>query len=166
MKHKITVPLSEDGIDRLIKKLDEYERWLEQKCQELVNRLAQEGVTAAEWGFSSAVYDGVNDVTVRTEPRGENVAAVIAVGNATLFIEFGSGVLLGYGHPEPNGYGPGTYPGKGHWDDPNGWWLPKEAQEASGHKKSYGNYPSMAMYNAVKHLEQELTRIAQEVFSD
>lgn len=166
MKHKISVPLTVQGIDRLIKTLDEYERWLNQKCQELVERLAQEGMTAAQWGFDMAYYVGTNDVKVTTEQRGENVMAVIATGHATLFIEFGSGVLMGYGHPEPLDYGPGTYPGKGHWDDPNGWYLPKEVQAETGQIKSYGNPPAMAMYNARKMLEQDLQRIAEEVFKD
>ena len=166
MKHKISVPLSEAGIDQLIKTLDEYKELLRQKCQELVDRLAAEGMTIAQWHFDMAYYVGNNDVKVVVEPRGDCVTAVIATGQATLFIEFGSGVMMGYGHPEPMGYGPGTYPGKGHWDDPNGWWLPKSVQEETGQNKSYGNPPAMAMYTARKTLEQDLQRIAQEVFSD
>lgn len=158
MKHTITVDLSERGIDRLIKKLDEYEKWMNRKVQEFVNRLAQEGVQIAQIGFSSAQYDGTNDVTVTVENRGETVAAVVATGKAVLFIEFGAGYLMGYGHPEPMEYGPGTYPGKGHWDDPDGWYF------AHG-QKSYGNPPAAAMYNARKELEQRLTDIAKEVFA-
>ena len=162
---KLTVNLTEQGIDKLIRELDKYERWIEKKTQELVERLAEEGAQIARFGFDIAVYDGVKDVDVRWESRGENTAAVIATGNAVLFIEFGSGVTLGYGHPEPEGYGPGTYPGKGHWDDPNGWYLPKSVQAETGIKRSFGNPPAMAMYNARKELEQRLKEIAQEVFS-
>jgi hypothetical protein len=82
--------------------------------------------------------------------------AVMANGQAVLFIEFGSG-LIGFGHPEPHGMGPGTYPGKGHWNDPNGWYY------AHG-KKSHGNPPNMPMYTTVKELEQELERMVKEVF--
>ena len=54
--------------------------------------------------------------------------------------------------------GPGTYPGKGNWDNEKGWWF--------GHgKHSYGNPPAMAMYEAVQTMTEELTRIAREVFS-
>lgn len=158
MKHTITVDLSEKGINRLVKQLDEYEKWMNRKVQELVDRLAEEGMQIAQVGFDIAAYDGVNDVKVTTEPRGECVTAVIATGNATLFIEFGAGYLMGYGHPEPMEFGPGTYPGKGHWDDPDGWYF------AHG-QKSYGNPPAAAMYNAVKELEQNLERIAAEVFT-
>lgn len=166
MKHTIgVVPLTESGLEKLSKKLDEIESWLDQKSDELVDRLAQEGTEAAQFGFDIAVYDGVKDAKVRPEKRGEKTAAVIAEGESVLFMEFGSGVTLGYGHPEPLEYGPGTYPGKGHWNDPNGWYLPKDAQKATGIEHSVGNPPAMAMYNARKELEQNLERIAREVFN-
>ena len=71
--------------------------------------------------------------------------------------------MIGYGYPpeELNGMGPGTYPGKGHWNDPKGWWYSNE--DGSGHH-SYGNPPNMPMYNTVKELEQELERVVREVF--
>ena len=80
-----------------------------------------------------------------------------------LFVEFGSGIKYGSGHPEnaEYGMGPGTYPnGKGHWDDPHGWYLPKD--KGGGH--TYGNPPTMAMYDARKTIEQDLVRIVREVF--
>lgn len=152
------------GIERLLKALDEYEREMNRKAQELVTRLAQEGMEIARFTFDIAVYDGVKDVTVYVEPRGELRTAVVAVGQSVLFLEFGAGYLLGYGHPEPMSFGPGTYPGKGHWDNPNGWYLPKAVQEATGIEHSVGNAPSMGMYNAEKELEQRIQEIAAEVF--
>lgn len=163
MRH-ISVPLSAKGIARLLKALDEYERDMNRKAQELVTRLAQEGMEIARFTFDIAAYDGVKDVTVYIEPRGELRTAVVAVGQSVLFLEFGAGYLLGYGHPEPMGFGPGTYPGKGHWNNPNGWHLPKAVQEATGIEHSVGNAPSMGMYNAEKELEQRIQEIATEVF--
>jgi hypothetical protein len=103
-------------------------------------------------------------VKVEAVPDGKLRTYVVATGDAVLFIEFGAGYLMGYGHPEPMGYGPGTYPGKGHWDDPKGWYLPKAVQEATGKKKSFGNPPAAAMYNTVKDLEERIAEIASEVF--
>lgn len=157
MKRKYTITLDGKGVDEMLKGVQEYKIWLSKKTDELVQRLAERGATVASVNFAAAYYDGDNDVSVSTEQRGQNVCAVVATGEATLFIEFGSG-LIGYGHPEPQGFGPGTYPGKGHWDDPDGWWY------AHG-KKSHGNPPAMAMYNTVKELEQDLEQIAREVFS-
>ena len=162
---KITVDLSDAGIRRLSRELKQTEKELNRKAQELVDRLAAEGVEIAQFYFDIGVYDGVKDAKVRLEERGEKCTAVIAEGNSVLFLEFGSGYLLGYGHPEPGAYGPGTYPGKGHWDDPNGWYLPKAVQEATGIEHSVGNPPTAAMYNTVKELEQRIQEIASEVFA-
>jgi hypothetical protein len=89
------------------------------------------------------------------------VAVIYAEGESVAFVEFGSGIKYGYGHPQAGefGVGPGTYPdGKGHWDDPKGWWY--------GHgQHSYGNPPAMAMYRAVEQMTEDITRIAREVFS-
>lgn len=137
---------------------------IDSRIPEFLNRLAQIGMEQAQLDYVMARYDGEKDVRVTVEERGENTVAIVAAGNSVLFLEFGAGYSLGYGHPEPMDYGPGTYPGKGHWDDPNGWYLPKAVQEAIGKEKSYGNAPSMGMYNARKEIEQSLTQIAQEVF--
>ena len=157
MKFKYSIGLDGSGLDELIRGVEEYEKWLKEKAAILVQKLADLGVEVASVGFANAAYDGTNDVSVNFEERGELTRAVVATGKATLFIEFGAG-LIGYGHPEPQEYGPGTYPGKGHWNDPNGWYYEHG-------KKSYGNPPAAAMYNARKQLEQDFDSIAREVFS-
>lgn len=160
---KIVVPLSVDGIDRLQKELKKYQAWQHRKAKELAERLAMLGASTASIRFSRAVYTGVKDTNVSVVAA-TNGYTVKADGESVLFIEFGSGVTYGSGHPEASefGMGPGTYPdGKGHWDDPKGWYLPKE--KGGGH--TYGNPPAMPMYEARKQIEQELPRIVKEVFS-
>ena len=161
-RKKIVVPLSESGIQKIQDELMVYRKWQEEKARELAERLAALGATVASVRFSRAVYTGKKDVEVTVEglPNGYKVKAD---GESVLFIEFGSGVTYGYGHPEAGefGMGPGTYPdGKGHWDDPKGWYLPKSA--GGGH--TFGNPPAMPMYEARKAIEQELPRIVKEVF--
>lgn len=161
-RKKIVVPLSESGIQKIQDELSVYRKWQEEKSRELAERLASLGATVASIRFSRAVYTGQKDVEVSVEelPNGYKVKAD---GESVLFIEFGSGVTYGYGHPEAGefGMGPGTYPdGKGHWDDPKGWYLPKSA--GGGH--TFGNPPAMPMYEARKAIEQELPRIVKEVF--
>lgn len=161
-RKKIIVPLSESGIQKIQDELTVYRKWQEEKARELAERLAALGATVASIRFSRAVYTGPKDVDVTVEelPNGYKVKAD---GESVLFIEFGSGVTYGYGHPEAGefGMGPGTYPdGKGHWDDPKGWYLPKSA--GGGH--TFGNPPAMPMYEARKAIEQELPRIVKEVF--
>lgn len=156
---KIVIELNAHSINKAIKEIKKLDAEWDRKINEVLRRLAEIGATKASLGFSRAVYTGDNDVSVSVEPI-ENGYSIIASGEAVLFIEFGSGVTYGYGHPEPMEYGPGTYPGKGHWDDPNGWYLPK----SKGGEHTYGNPPSAAMYRTGKDLQQEILRIAREVF--
>ena len=163
MAKVINVELSEDGINDAIKELRRYARWVEQKTDELRIRLATLGASVASIEFRRAIYNGTNDVSVRVDDIG-SVAVIYAEGEAVAFIEFGSGKKYGYGHPEASkfGFGPGTWSdgsdGKGHWDNPNGWWF------GSG-QHSYGNPPAMAMSRAVNEMAEQLTKIAWEVFS-
>ena len=155
MKKVYNIDLSMSGIKELELGLKEYERWVKRKSEELCQRLAELGAQKAEVNFASVYYDGPEDHAIAVEKRGDGYA-VVASGTTVLFVEFGSG-LIGYGHPEANGMGPGTYPGKGHWDDPGGWYY------AHG-QHSHGNPPNMPMYNAVKELEMDLERVVREVF--
>lgn len=156
--------LSEANIETAVQELRRYAEWVKRKEAELITRLAERGKTIAEIKFASAVYDGTNDVSVRVDSTG-SVAVIYAEGDAVAFIEFGSGATMGYGHPEADkhGLGPGTWSaneslgGKGHWDDPNGWYYKHG-------KKSHGNPPAMAMWDAVQTMTAELTTIAKEVF--
>lgn len=160
---KVRVPLSTAGIEQLEKELQEYRKWQEAKAKELAERLATLGASVASIRFARATYTGIKDTTITVEQIA-NGYAVKADGESVLLLEFGSGLTYGGGHPENSefGMGPGTYPdGKGHWDDPRGWWIPKSA--GGGH--TYGNPPAMAMYEARKTIIRELPRIVKEVFS-
>lgn len=164
MSKTIQMRLIPEEIEKGINEVVAYKAWVLQKEQELRLRLAQIGATVASIQFSRAIYNGSNDVTVRVDDTG-SVAVIYAEGESVAFIEFGSGAKYGYGHPQAGqfGVGPGTYPeGKGHWNDPNGWWIPKD--KGGGH--SYGNPPAMAMYNAVQAITEQITTIAREVFSN
>lgn len=162
MSKKISIdPLSVGSIRNAINELYNYKQWVAKKEQELVARLAATGATVASIQFARAIYNGTNDVTVRVDNTG-SVAVIYAEGSAVAFIEFGSGAKYGYGHPEAAkfGTGPGTYPdGKGHWDDPKGWWY--------GHgQHSSGNPPAMAMYQAREQIVESITEIARQVFAN
>lgn len=166
---KITANL-DDGYDEIIQSIDEYERRLTEKTKLLVNELAKIGAQSAQEGFGGASYTtGDATVTVRPESRGETSAAVVAEGEAVLFIEFGAGYLMGTGHPEPMGFGAGTYPTKRHdnppnWKNPNGWVYGGVGRGKYRYPlRTYGNAPSAAMYNARKELEQNLKDLAKGI---
>lgn len=154
--------ISEDTIKAAAQELRRYAEWLDRKETELIAKLAERGRSVASIKFSGAQYDGVNDVSVRVDNTG-SVAVIYAEGKAVAFIEFGSGATMGYGHPQAgeHGFGPGTWStgesGKGHWDNPNGWYYEHG-------EKSHGNTPAMAMYDAVQTMTAEITSIAREVF--
>jgi hypothetical protein len=157
---KITIDLSAKSIDSAIKEVRKYKAWVLEKEKELRQRLAMLGASVASIKFSTAIYNGTNDVTVRVEDDG-SMATIYAEGESVAFIEFGAGAKYGYGHPQAGefGVGPGTYPdGKGNWDNPKGWYIP-------GGEHTYGNPPAMAMYGAVQTITEQVTMIAKEVFS-
>lgn len=167
---------SGDGIDSLISACEEKKRWLEEKTEELAKRLADMGALYAEYGFEGALYSGEENHTITVEAVGENAYKVRASGTTVLFVEFGAGIRHGGGHPEAgeNQMGPGTYPGEGHWDDPNGWFyevndpaIATYTGKRSGRSfvHTYGNPPAMPMYSAVKTLEEELESVIREVFA-
>ena len=157
--------ISEATIEAAAQELHRYAEWMQRKETELITKLAEKGRDVASVKFASAKYDGDNDVSVRVDATG-SVAVIYAEGKAVAFVEFGSGSKEGYGHPmaDQHGLGPGTWSmnpelgGKGHWDDPHGWYY-KHGQ------KSHGNPPAMAMYDAVQTMAAEITAIAKEVFS-
>ena len=155
--------MDSSSIDRAIRELRDYPRWIERKAGELAQRLAEYGLARVEMGYAAALYDGDKDVDVTVEKRDENAYAIVASGATVLILEFGAGVTYGSGHPQAGefGYGPGTYPGQTHAMNPKGWWF--TGSDGESHH-SYGNVPSMVMYITGIELEQEVERIAKEVF--
>ena len=155
-------PFNQKSVADAVKELERYKRWVQEKEEILRQRLAQLGATVASIEFSRAVYNGTKQVSVRVDDDGRK-ATIFAEGSSVLFIEFGSGEKYGGGHPDAGkfGYGPGTYSdgpnGKGHWDDPDGWYF-------SHGQHSFGNPPAMAMVHARDAMLEQLTAIAREVF--
>lgn len=170
---KIKANLSEASLDNAIKRIERYRDQTERKTRELCRRLAEIGATKVTLEYARAFYTGPMDVSVHVENRGDNKYAIVAKGETVLVVEFGAGVRYGDGHPQAAqfGMGPGTHPNKhygydssgnrvANWENDRGWWTPKE----KGGEHTFGNPPSMAMYNTGKDLRGEIQRIAEEVF--
>lgn len=170
---QVTVPLSISGIERLQRSVEEYQRWLKDRSEKLLDRLAEDGYRIASAKFAQAVYDGTNDVSVSTENSGANTRAVVAVGSSVLFIEFGTGVVYPDDHPEADDLGMkrGEY-GKGHgkqtswgyYGEPGTNGELREKKNGSMVVITHGNPANMAMYETVKELEMHLRDLAREVF--
>lgn len=176
MKRKYIIGIDGSGVDELLEALEKLQVWLKTKAQELLDRLASEGFQIASAGFSGAEYDGTNDVSVSIEDRGETTKAVVAVGSASLFIEFGTGVKYQTpAHPEAGQHGMirgGYGHGLGRLD--SGWRYPEENGAGTGatqdpdhpgYLHTYGNPANMPMYKGAKHIKERLPALAREVFS-
>lgn len=172
MKRKYVIGIDGSGIDEAIKGVKEYQNWLKRKTEELCKRLADLGYEFSYQVLSNHIYSGETIGSLTVEKQGPTQYVVRAESTAILFLEFGAG-LIGYGHPEPGNFGPGTYPGKGHWNDPGGWWFETDDPNLAVRKNdktgkmyghSYGTPPYMPMYNSVRSLRDELEDLVKEVF--
>ena len=156
------ISINEKAYDKAIKFFRDYANNLEKKQQELLERLAFLGATRVSLGFSRAIYGDDIDVKVDVQIK-KNKAIIRANGQDVCFIEFGAGIRYGNGYPSnrPEGIvGIGEY-GKGHGNDPKGWWY--TGKDGSSHH-SYGNPPNAVMYNTSLELAEEISKIAREVF--
>lgn len=167
----ISIKLNSSSIDRAIKELEQYKRWLKEKEKQLLERLAEIGYWEANVRFSSAMYDGVNDVVVTMNSSGDEFT-IEAQGEAVAFIEFGTGVYYNSGDSYPGkkpdgvvgigefGQGKGQRRAWFYYGDPgtNG-----EVQE-SGVVKTRGNPAEAPMYYATEEMRRSIQQIAREVF--
>lgn len=171
MKNRvIDVKLTKQSINNAIKELNNYKRWLQECTEKFLDALAKEGVQVASAKFQKAVYDGTNDVSVSVEKQGENEVAVVAIGGAVLFIEFGTGVKYPDDHPEMK-FARGEY---GHklgrlkkgWryeGDPGTNGTPDE--DHPGYTHTYGNPANRCMYDTVRELEESFEEIARRCYT-
>lgn len=168
--------LSAKSIDNAVKMVREHRKRLVDGSKQLLQELVESGVKIARAEFSTAEYDGTNDVKVQSERRGNSEIAIVAIGNATLFIEFGTGVAFPDSHPEAGtqGFIHGTY-GHGLGSLEDGWRYPIEKGQGSrgeideehpGYYHTRGNKANMCMYNTRKELEQMIYAKAKEIFHE
>lgn len=170
----VKVPLSQRGIDTLLREIESYTVWLKERSQVLLDRLAQAGFEVASARFAKAAYDGTNDASVSLETRGDGVRAVVAVGASVLFIEFGTGVTYPDNHPQAAelgmkrgeyGQGHGKQSSWGYYGDPGTNGVAKMKKDGSTVVITHGNPANMPMYETVKELEAMLPDLVKEVFS-
>lgn len=178
MSRKIVVELSKDAIDKAIKELNDYKKWVNRKTKELLEQLSLIGIQEASIRFSGAQYDGTNDTQLKTEESfdGTNyVYTIIAAGQAVCFIEFGAGVYYnsaGYPLQKPAGVvGIGEYGEKkgtqNTWayygENPGSNGVLRESAKGSV-VITHGNPAAMPMYYAGSEMKQKILSIAKEVF--
>lgn len=172
---KIKLSLNPDSIDAAVRQLRGYAQTVDEAAEKIAKRLADTGYEVAYGVMAGHVFTGETINSLKVTQEGVNRYVLSAGSTALLFFEFGSG-LKGGGHPMAGqfGYGPGTYPGKGHWNDPNGWWYPtddprlivKHGKDGQGYGHSYGNPPRMPFYLADREIRDNILRVAREVITE
>lgn len=147
-----------------LKEIENYANKLNEKANEICKRLADIGLEVATLKFLTAEYPTTHDIEVRVEPYMDGYK-VIAEGTDVLFVEFGTGQIhaneYGNKYNLPVGSWSDGPEGKGHWDNPNGWWYP-----GGGDERTFGNPPAMAMWEAEKQSIAQLPQIVKEVFKE
>lgn len=156
------------SLDKAIQEIRQYQNSLQRKVQIFIDRLAKEGLQVVQSTMESVPDEekGSYYTEIVNTSNGDIIGAAIRLtGDKVLFIEFSAGITYGTdNYPLPSGdkYGMGTYPGKGHWDSPYGWWYVDEHGEKH---HSYGNRAYMPMYHAEQAIIIQIRHIAREVFS-
>ena len=170
-KKVISFGLNTKDIDRAIREVEQYKKDLLEKEKRILEHLAVCGFHEASIRFTTAIYDGINDVTVdiKDTPKGY---AIEARGKAVAFIEFGSGVYHNTGEPYPNPRPEGVV-GIGEYGQGKGkrraWYYKGEPGsngelQKNGVVKTRGNPAAMPMWYATEEMRRSILQIAREVF--
>lgn len=162
-KTVIRVGLSSQDIDRAIKELNRYKQDFLKREKRLLEGLAEIGLKEASVRFTTAMYDGTNDVSVRLDTTNKGYA-IVAEGKAVAFIEFGAGVYHNgsepYPNPRPSGIvGIGEY-GKGKGKQ-KAWGYMDENNELV---ITRGNPAAMPMWYASEEIKSSVLKVVKEVF--
>lgn len=166
----------EASVNHAIRQVKEYRKWLDKKTAEFLERLSSEGVSIANYRFESALYSGVNDVEVSFQKIREKEYAVIALGQQTLFIEFGTGIYNPDNPAERAEVVSGDIVAHGKYGKGFGmhkkWAYQGEAGNAGwpiaskpGWSMTAGVPAQSCLYYSRRELQGLVTQIAREVFS-
>ena len=155
--------LSAKSVEQAIRELKAFRDSLEKRKEQMLEELVNIGLYEAQVRFTSAMYDGVNDVEVNVETI-ENGYRIVAEGKAVAFIEFGAGVYYNptepYPNPRPEGIvGIGEY-GKGYGKR-QAWGFKDDSGELV---ITHGNPAAMPLWYASEEMRNSILKIARRVF--
>ena len=171
--------LSVNGIEALKSQLLQYKDSLPIKCEKLVSKLLQSGVSVSQTKISESPLGKYVTVTTNISADKMGCKGILLANGAVkeqegyapfsilLAIEFGAGVHF---NPDPNPlissefpYGVGTFPGQVHAFQSEGWMYWDEKSQEWRH--TYGVKATMPLYNADMEIIQNIVKIAKEVFT-
>jgi hypothetical protein len=162
-KTVVKCTLDTKDIARAIKELKAYKKEFLQKEKRLLEGLAEIGIKEASVRFTTAMYDGINDVSVRLDTT-KNGYVIVAEGSAVAFIEFGAGVYHNTGEPYPNPRPTGIV-NIGEYGQGKGkrtaWGYKDENDELV---ITRGNPAAMPMWYASEEIKNSILKVVKEVF--
>lgn len=163
----ITINVSVNSIDKAIKELEVYKTRIEQRLNQLIDRMCADGASYAILNLTH-IDTGATQSSIIGYRSGN--MGIIEVGGNAIWIEFGTGVLGNRGsdnvHQDRGLLGIsewGTY-GKGQGSNPGGWFYYDEADHGKL-KHTFGIPMNPFMEQAAHRLEREFRRKAKEVFA-
>lgn len=168
----ISIQLNSNSIEDALRKIDDYNSMMQQKCMEFAKRLGEIGMDIISASYDAAAYAGTNDITVHLE-FGDGKCTIVANGSALGFIEFGTGVAYPLGEFAGQAGAPphGTY-GQLRGNTGKKWVFKGDAgtmgepdSKRPGLVWTNGNPPANAFPRSVEAMKEEAQQIAREVFS-
>ena len=177
MSKTISFGLSVSEIDRAIKELQSYQNSLDAKCQQLCERLCNEGIKIAQAHIGSSGFGKYIRLSSEITPEKAGCKAILIMEDSqkivskwqnqdgvqskeispALMLEFCAG-LQAQNQAKNPGVGNGTY--GAHGNEPGWWYMDLQGE---WHYSS-GTSPKMPMYNAGKELRNRVFKIAKDVF--
>ena len=170
--------LSVNGIEALKSQLLQYKDELPIKCEKLVSRLLESGLSVANARVGESPLGKYVTVTTNISDDKMGCKGILLAKGAVkeqegyapfsilLAIEFGAGVHF---NPTPNPlissefpYGVGTFPGQTHAYQDMWWYWDENTQEW---KPTHGVKATMPMYNADMEIIKNIVKYAKEVFA-
>lgn len=170
---KIKIQLSEESINNAINQIRFMRDMLQTNITLFVKMLQTEGLTVGNAILQTVpkeYKDKCQIYATNVQRLGDTYTATIVLeGSQALFIEFSAGITYGTNtFPSmPNnpsygsGYGMGTFPGQGHWDDPKGWFY---KDESGNWVHSFGTKANAPMYHADDAMRNVLYEAAKFAF--
>lgn len=157
------------GVKSLISKLDTYRSAIIDTVPKVVSAQADNIANQAQKDYNKTPYPSTPDVSVTSTKVSGNEWEITASGSDTLFLEFGTGILVPW---TSEGLGLAAEYPPGSWSETHGRYLTDPAKLrkyhgwwplpwGGGRLKTKGNPPANAMYEASKTVRERIPLLLQ-----
>ena len=185
---QIDVELSESGIEKLIKQLEDYKKSIREKNKLFLEKLAERGIEVAEAETAKGTHKMPGLISFRKEVETEDgVVTVYVIGEGQPFqsdwvdafdeehhdmvyplsmLEFGSaGLALERQTAFGGEGGRGSFTHMGHDNDIE-WYVKRGDKENNKVRHATAIAPTRPMYHAAEKMRSEILDVMKEVFTD